>query len=346
MPGLWFAILAVMLTTYVVLDGFDFGAGIVHLRIARTDAERRMVLKAIGPVWDANEVWLLSSGGLLFFAFPRAYASAFSGFYLPLMIVLWLLVGRGLAIDWGSHLANPLWRALADAIFAITGCLLVIFLGTALGNLIRGLPIEANGYFWSPLWTDFRTGPKVGALDWYTVMVAVFTFFLLAQHGALYVAWKTEGGLRERARRIARQAWIGVLVLWIVVTIATAEVRTDLYPNLLSRPWAWPIAILIPLGLVGTFRLSRDGRDRGAFLASAALIAGLLGATAAGIYPVILRSTVDPAFSVTAPNAATGIHGLRVGLVAWLIAMPLVISYFIRLFRSFRGPVTAGDEGY
>jgi cytochrome d ubiquinol oxidase subunit II len=346
MEGLWYAILAAMLTAYVILDGFDFGAGIIHMRIAKTDEERRMILQAIGPVWDANEVWLISSGALLFFAFPRVYASAFSGFYLPLMIVLWLLVGRGLAIDWRSHVRNPLWRGFGDAVFTITGWLLAIVLGAALGNLIRGLPIEANGYFWSPLWTDFRTAPKVGALDWYTVTVAAFTLSVLAQHGALYLAWKTEGPLRARARRTAGQAWFGVLVLGIIVTIATAGVRTDLYPNLLGRPWAWPLAILVPLGLAGIFSFSRRGREFEAFLSSAALIAGLLGATAAGIYPSILRSTIDPAYTLTAHNAAAGPHGLRVGLVAWCIAMPLVVSYFVRLFRSFRGRVASGEEGY
>jgi cytochrome bd ubiquinol oxidase subunit II len=349
MSGLWFAIMSTMLIVYVVLDGFDFGAGILHLAVAKTDAERRTVIGAIGPVWDANEVWLISSGALLFFAFPRVYASAFSGFYLPLIVVLWLLVGRGLSIDWRSHHENPLWRAFADFSFTATGCLMAIVLGAALGNLIRGVPVQANGYFWIPLFTWSGTEGGTGVLDGYTVTVAVFTAAVLTGHGAMYLAWKTEGAVRSRALSIGRRAWIAVIALMIAVTIATARRRPDIFTGLAGRPLAWPLIVLIPLGLAGVFLWTSRGRERAAFLSSAAFIVGMLGSTAAGLYPVILRSTVDPAFSLGARNAAAGIHGLRVGVVWWCIAMPAIILYFVHLFRSFRGKIRAeeeAEEGY
>ena len=154
MASTWYFLIAFMLTTYAVLDGFDFGAGILHLFVAKTDAERRAVLAAIGPVWDGNEVWLIASGGVLVFAFPRAYAVAFSGLYLPLMMVLWLLVLRGLAIEFRSKVDHPLWRAAFDGIFAFASTVMAVVLGVALGNLVRGVPVDETGWFSEDLFTN------------------------------------------------------------------------------------------------------------------------------------------------------------------------------------------------
>src|SRR5579872_1824969 len=166
METIWFALVALMLTGYVVLDGFDLGAGALHLVAARTDAERRTVLAAIGPVWDGNEVWLLAAGGTLFYAFPLLYASSFSGFYLALNILLWLLVGRALGIELRHHLENRVWAAFFDGAFSLSSILLIVFFGAALGNVMRGVPLGADHYFFAPLWTDFRPGPNPGILDW------------------------------------------------------------------------------------------------------------------------------------------------------------------------------------
>src|SRR3974390_1845686 len=173
MPTLWFMIVAVMVAMYVLLDGFDIGAGAVHLLIARNDTERRTILRAIGPVWDGNEVCLLAAGGILFFAFPGLYASSFSGFYLPLMMVLWLLILRGIAIEFRNHLTNEPWGAFWDAIFSGPSLLLVVFFGAALGNVVRGVPLDATGSFFLPLWTDFSPARDAGILDWYTLLVAL-----------------------------------------------------------------------------------------------------------------------------------------------------------------------------
>src|SRR5215471_18556410 len=168
----WFCLVAIMIAGYVVLDGFDLGAGIVHLFVARGDAERRQVLRSIGPVWDGNEVWLLAGGGTLFFAFPALYAASFSGFYLPLMVVLWLLILRGISIEFRNHITSPVWHPLWDTVFCFASALLAMFFGAALGNVVRGVPLDASGYFFLPLWTDFSVGQSVGVLDWYTVLIA------------------------------------------------------------------------------------------------------------------------------------------------------------------------------
>src|SRR5258708_2218172 len=200
MEAVWFAIVSGMLAVYVVLDGFDFGAGILHRFVARTDEERRTVLAAIGPVWDANEVWLIAAGGVLFMVFPKVYSAAFSGFYMALMIVLWLLILRGVAIESRSHQENPLWREFWDTIFSLASTLVAVGLGTTLGNLVRGGPVDQTGFFAMPLFTDFRPGKEPGIFDWYTTLVGLFTLCLLSGHGALYLAWKTTGPVQIRSR--------------------------------------------------------------------------------------------------------------------------------------------------
>src|SRR5438477_7966100 len=224
METIWFCLVAVMIAMYVVLDGFDVGAGIIHLLVAKSDSERRLVLRSIGPVWDGNEVWLLAAGGTLYFAFPALYASGFSGFYLPLMMVLWLLILRGISIEFRSHLANPLWRPFWDAVFALASLLLAVVLGAALGNVLRGVGLDGTGSFSTPLFSNFRPGQRPGVLDWYTVGVGVFTAASLAAHGLGYLRWKTSGAVQQRCARAAAAVWALVAILFVVGTVATARV--------------------------------------------------------------------------------------------------------------------------
>ena len=221
MATIWFMIVAVMVAIYVLLDGFDLGAGAVHLFIARTDEERRTVIRAIGPVWDGNEVWLLAAGGTLYFAFPLLYASSFSGFYLPLMMVLWLLMLRAIGIEFRAHIQEQVWKGFFDAIFGVSSILLAIFFGAALGNVVRGVPLNADGYFFEPLWTNWRVGAQNGILDWYTVMCGVVALVTLVVHGSLYLANKTQGELNERARNVASLLWPVQVLLTIFSLIAT-----------------------------------------------------------------------------------------------------------------------------
>src|SRR6516225_10177755 len=196
METVWFAAVSGMLAVYVVLDGFDFGAGILHRSVAHTDVERRTVLAAIGPVWDGNEVWLIAAGGVLFMAFPKVYSAGFSGFYMALMIVLWLLILRGVAIESRSQQENPLWREFWDTVFSLASGLLAVVLGAALGNVVRGVPVDEKGLAGMPLFTNFLPGRDAGILDWYTVLVGLFTLATLAGHGALYLVWRTAGAVR------------------------------------------------------------------------------------------------------------------------------------------------------
>jgi cytochrome d ubiquinol oxidase subunit II len=340
----WYVLLAWMLITYVVLDGFDLGAGALHLTVARTDEERRTILGAIGPVWDGNEVWLVASGGLLVYAFPRAYAAAFSGFYLPLMIVLWLLIVRGLSIEMRGQSPHPLWRALCDAGLAVSSIGLALTLGVSLGNVLRGVPLDETGFFHAPLFTDFRTSAHPGAFDWYTLSVGALALTLLALHGALYLIWKTEGPVAERCRRLAPRLLIVGALLAVAVAVATERVHPSLARTVLTRPLAWPFALAVPGGGVAVALGLRRRRELSAFLGSCALEVGLLGSVAAGVYPLVLPSTLASDWSLTVGNAAAGGRGLVIGLWWWTPAAVLAVGYFVYLFRAFRGKVRAGEH--
>jgi cytochrome d ubiquinol oxidase subunit II len=347
MATAWFVLLGFMLIVYVVLDGFDLGSGALHLLVARRDDERRTVLTAIGPVWNGNEVWLLAAGGLLVFAFPRAYAVAFSGFYLPLMLVLWLLILRGISIEVRSHQANPLWRQFFDAVFALSSAVLALVLGVALGNILRGVPIDAGGSFSAPLFTSFGVSGDLGAIDWYTLSVGVFALVMLAGHGAMFLRWKTEGEVHARATHLARWAWIAVVVLAIAVTLETAYVSPALVAHLVARSGLWVLPIAAVGGIVAVFVALARGWELGGFLASGLVIAALLGMTAGALYPLILPSSIDPTFSIDVEGAANERAGLVIGLTWWIPAIFLAAGYFTYVFRAFRGKVTlaADDHG-
>jgi len=348
MADLWFAIVSAMLTAYVVLDGFDFGAGALHLIVAKTNAERRRVLGAIGPFWDGNEVWLLASGGALFVAFPKALAAGLSGFYFAIFLVLWALILRGVAIEFRSHVEAPLWRAFWDTTFSVASASLAILFGAALGNLVRGLPLDAAGWFSLPLFTDFTPRDPVGILDWYTVLTGVFALAALVAHGAAFLAWKTDGPVQARARRAASYGFGALAVIWPAVTVATRIAAPDFLAVFPSRPFAW-FGLLAAIGglTAGAWALRR-GHDRGAFLASCAFLAGLMIATAACSFPALLRSSGDPTFAITAASAANDRHGLATALSWWLIGIPLAIGYFVLTFRLHLGkaPVAGEGEGY
>jgi cytochrome d ubiquinol oxidase subunit II len=346
METLWFILVAMMLVMYVILDGFDLGAGILHLWVARTNEERRTVMKAIGPVWDGNEVWLLAAGGTLYFAFPMLYASSFSGFYLPLIMVLWLLMLRGLGIEFRAHLDGPVWHSFFDGIFCLSSGLLAIFFGAALGNVVRGVPLQADGYFFEPLWTNFIVGPNAGVLDWYTVLIGVFSFLTLALHGAHYVAAKTEGEINFRARQAAAVTWWGVALLTVASLPITLAIRHELYDNYKAHWFGWFIPVLVLAGLVGMSYFRSLGNDKAAFVSSSAYIAGMLGGAAFGLYPNVLPASTDPRYNLTVHNTASGHYGLSVGLVWWVIGMVLATGYFIYLYRLFAGKVTTHTEGY
>jgi cytochrome d ubiquinol oxidase subunit II len=346
METLWFILVAFMIAAYVVLDGFDLGAGVIYLTAARTPTERRAILRAIGPVWDGNEVWLLAAGGTLYFAFPLLYASSFSGFYLPLMIVLWLLMLRGIGIELRAHMDNPVWRGFFDFIFFASSALLTIFFGAALGNVVRGVPLAPDQYFFEPLWTDFRVGVDNGVLDWYTTLTALIALVTLTAHGALYIAAKTEGDLNRNTRRVAERLWPLQLLLTAAGLIASVSVRPAGLDNYKNHAIGFVIPVVVFGALAVLMHAIIKRRDKIAFLASSLYIVGMLTGAGFALYPNLLPASTDPARSLTIYNAAAGRHGLAVGLIWWILGMILVLSYFFFVYRMFRGKVRLEGEGY
>ncbi len=344
MPTLWFILVAFMLTMYVLLDGFDLGAGIIHLLVARTDTERRLNLRAIGPVWDGNEVWLIAAGGTLFFSFPLLYASSFSGFYLPLIIVLWLFIGRGVAIELRSRLPNRVWASFWDGMFSFSSALLAFFFGVALGNVIRGVSLHAQGYFFEALWTDcnpFSANP--GILDWYTILIGLLAFTALLTHGANYIAVKTENPLQERARRISRIGWLITIPLAILASLATFFVQPQVYISFSARPWGIIFPLIAFAGLIGAGFFNFQKHDMAALLSSGIFILGMLATAAFSLYPLVLPA-VKPINSLTINNASASQYGLVVGLIWWSVGIILAAIYFIITYRRFWGKVTTASS--
>jgi cytochrome d ubiquinol oxidase subunit II len=343
METVWFVLVALMLVGYAVFDGFDLGAGALHLIAARTDAERRLLLQSIGPVWDGNEVWLLAAGGTLFYAFPLLYASSFSGFYLPLHIVLWLLVFRALGIEFRMRLEARVWREFFDGAFSLASILLIVVFGAALGNVMRGVPLGADHYFFAPLWTGFRPGPEPGVLDWYTVLCGVVTLVATTVHGALYVAMKTEGPLNARMRSAVQALWPFLAVLSVAAVPVTVSVRPQLLDNYRAASIGWLIPVLVAAGLGGIFHFMRTRQERNAFLSSCLYIAATLGGAAFAMYPTLLPSSGNPANAITIRNAAAGSLSLSAGLIWWGAGMAIACGYVIVVYSMFKGKVQAGQ---
>jgi cytochrome d ubiquinol oxidase subunit II len=339
MGFIWFWLVAVMIVGYVVLDGFDLGVGVLHLFLVKSDAEKQATLRSIGPVWDGNEVWLLAGGGTLYFAFPLLYASAFSGFYLPLMIVLWLLVLRGVSLELRNHLEMGVWRTLLDGLFGIASALLTIFYGAALANVIRGVPLRADGYFFLPLWTNWMPGANPGILDWYTVIGGVVALVALTMHGALWLTIKVSGDLENRARRSVYLLWNILLALTIVSLIATVAVR----PQTLQNYRDYPFTYIVPVGVVASLLCIRVWNQKmqpvKAFVASCVYLFFMLAGACWALYPTLLPASSGPDLDITLSRAISGPHTLSVGLAWWLFGMALAIGYFVFVYSRFKGKV-------
>jgi len=344
METFWYGAVTLMLAMYVVLDGYDFGVGIAYLFVARTESERRMAAATISPAMSGNEVWLIAGGGVLFLAFPRAYAAGFSGFYLALMIVLWLLIGRGLAFELRSHLDHPLWRRLCDVAFAWASLLLAIVFGAALGNLIRGVPLNADGYFFVAFWTDFHTSPDPGILDWFTLLMGLTSAVILTWHGANYLAMRTTGELQTKARAVATWSGYGTAVLVALVLSAVSVVQPGFRLNYDTHPIGYGLPLIGVTALAAGIIFRTHNRDVVVFSSSSLLLLGLLAGTAWGSYPNILIATTDPSHSLTITNASAGPYGLQVAVWWFTIGLALVVTYQASIHRLFwepgkRGPI-------
>ncbi len=332
----WFWTLGVMLTAYAVLDGYDLGVGALHLWLARGNEERRVVLNAIGPVWNGNEVWLIAAGGMMVVSFPKVYASGFSGFYLALMVVLWLLILRGVSIEFRGQIDHELWRAFWDAGFCIGSLLIALLLGVALGNVLRGLPIRADGYF---------QGTFTLLLNPYSLLTGILSLVVLTWHGCNYLRVKTEVDLLLRARCWSARLWSVVVLLVIAATAATLTLGPAMGRNFRLHPLALVFPLFTLIGLIGGF-LCRREHDRGAFWSSTAVIVGLLTSAATTAFPNLLGSTLDPSYSLTIYNAASSPHALRVSFIANIVGMIAVVVYSTYVHRTFSGKVKLGDHSY
>ena len=305
-----------------------------------------MLLGSIGPVWDGNEVWLLAAGGTLFYAFPLLYASSFSGFYLPLSIVLWLLVLRAIGIEFRMHVDNDVWRDFFDGVFSISSLLLLVLFGAALGNVIRGVPLGDDHYFFVPLWTNFLPGPEPGALDWYTVLCAVMAVAVVTLHGALYVTLKTTGSLNNRMRVFIRRLWPLVALGTPASFVATMIVRPQVLDNYHANPVGWLIPVSVVAGLAGIVHFTHAGRERDAFLSSCLYLIAMLSGAAFALYPVLLPASGDPSRSLTIYNSAAGPSSLSIGLIWWSIGMAIAVGYFVLVYTMFRGKVSTQAGGH
>jgi cytochrome d ubiquinol oxidase subunit II len=343
MGFIWFWLVAVMIVGYVVLDGFDMGVGVLHLFLARNEAERRATLHSIGPVWDGNEVWLLAGGGTLYFVFPLLYASGFSGFYLPLIIVLWLLVLRGVSIELRNHVDMGVWQTLLDGVFGTASALLAIFFGAALANIVRGVPLQPDGYFFLPLWTNWQPGTYPGVLDWYTVIGGLVALGSLTLHGALWLSIKTSGALEQRARKIVTPLWLVVVALTAVSLIATIAVRPVSVNNYFNYPVTFAIPAGVVLALAGVWLFNHYAQPVKAFLASGLYLFFMLAGACWSLYPTLLPATTGAANDITLSRAINSHHSLAVGLVWWIFGMALAVSYITFVYMRFRGKTDESD---
>jgi cytochrome d ubiquinol oxidase subunit II len=318
----FFIVVALMITVYVVLDGFDLGVGALHRLLDR--GERDEATGLIGPIWDGNEVWLIAGGGVLFLAFPKAYAAAFSGLYFGMILVLWLLIGRGLGIELRRQFENPLWRTACDTVFWLSSAALALVFGVALGNVVRGVPLGPDGYFHLGLFN---------ILNWYALLIGVFGLVVLIAHGASFLAWRGSPPLAERARGWARRLWWAKLVLALGCAGPTYAVRSELFTRFADHPWRLVLPALALGALAAQLAWQRAGRWSHAFVASAAFIVGLLTTMAAGLYPYVLPAHEHRPYGLTVDNAATGHHALSIAIIWWSIGIALALVYFTLVYR-------------
>ncbi len=333
----WFALVGVLFAGYAILDGFDLGVGMLHLLVVRRDEERRVFFNAIGPVWDGNEVWLVTGGGALFAAFPAVYATVFSGFYLPFMALLCALIFRGVAIECRSKRPSPRWRACWDAGFACGSFVSALLIGVAMGNIAWGVPIDARGEF---------TGGFPGLLHPYALLMAATTVALFAMHGAIYLVLKTEGELQAAVRRWVNPLIAAFIICYVILTLATLLTVPHMTGAFRREPWLFAVPVAAMLAVANIPREVSRRREFPAFLSSCGAMAGLMAVFGIGMYPNLVFCHTEPAHSLTAFNAASSGKTLGIMLTIALIGMPLVLTYSASIYWIFRGKVKLDKTSY
>lgn len=332
----WFVLFVIIIAGYLILDGFDIGVGILHPFVAKTDEERRINLNSIGPIWDGNEVWLVLGGGVLFAAFPPVYASLFSGFYVAMMLVLLVLILRTVAIEFRSKRGGN-WRSFWDYVFFLSSLLIAVLLGVAFGNIMEGVTLGSDGNITMTLFQLLRPFP---------LLMGLTTVFMLAMHGAIYLAMKTEGAIHDRVRRLTPRLMLIFFVLNTIIVLLTALFRRPIIDSYFNRLWPVVFPALALVAVIVAWFMLRKGRDLQAFIASGAMIALLLFSAAAGLYPNLLISSLDPAYNLTIFNSSSAPNTLTVMLIIALIGMPFVLLYTAGVYYFFRGKVRLDPTSY
>jgi cytochrome d ubiquinol oxidase subunit II len=332
----WFFLFGVLIVGYAILDGFDLGVGMLSL-FGRSGRERRLHMNAIGPVWDGNEVWLVTAGGALFAAFPAVYATVFSGFYLAFMLLLVALILRAVSLEFRSKLEHPRWQRIWDTLFGIGSLVPALLFGVAVGNIMRGLPLDASGTF---------TGSFAGLLHPYALVIGLLSLVMFACHGAVYLTLKFEGETRERMRAAAGKLWIGWIALYVVASLLTIFVSRWLIAAAAGRPAVW-LAFGVLLAALLYLPIALRGIQLGrAFLASSVAIGATVALVGLSLYPKLVPSRTGLAHSLTIANASSTARTLETMLIIALIGMPLVIGYTIYIHRQFRGKVEITEASY
>jgi cytochrome d ubiquinol oxidase subunit II len=338
LADLWFVLFVAIIAGYLVLDGFDLGVGMLHPFAARQDRERRIVLNSIGPIWDGNEVWLVVGGGVLFAAFPVVYAALFSGFYWALMFVLIFLILRTVSIEFRSKRESPRWRGLWDSVFSVASYGLALLLGVAFGNVISGVPLDGSG--------EVRLGSLLDVLHPFAVFVGMTTIAMLLMHGALYLVVKTEGDLQARVRR-----WVPRFVGLFSLTAAASAVWIlledyGITDTLTDDPWTLVFPAVSFAAYAWMIVMFRRGRDVAAFFGSCAVLAFSLATIAAVLYPNMLKSSTNPANSMTVSNASAESYTLTVMLIVAIVGIPFVLLYTAGVQYLFSGKVKLTESSY
>jgi len=332
----WYLLFGVLIIGYAILDGFDFGVGILSL-FARNNNEKRIHMNSIGPVWDGNEVWLLTAGGALFAAFPIVYATVFSGFYIALMLLLATLIFRAISMEFRNKVDSDSWRKLWDWSFGLGSLLPSILFGVAVGNILKGVPITAD-----KMWA----GSFLGLLNPYAILIGLLSMVMFIMHGALYMTLKSDGELLERMKKWASGAWIGFIVLYFSVTIYTIFEAGYLFEGILGNPLFWILFIILLSAIINIPVALKTGKYFRAFLSSSVTILAVIGLAAVSMFPRLVPSSIDLDYSLTIYNAASTPRTQTVMLVIALIGMPIVIGYTIYIYRVFKGKTVLTEESY
>ncbi|CAB4530592.1 unannotated protein [freshwater metagenome] len=333
----WFVLYVVIIAGYVILDGFDLGVGMLSPFLSRDDTDKRILLNSIGPVWDGNEVWLVLGGGALFAAFPLVYASLFSGFYTAMMLVLFVLILRTVAIEFRSKRQSARWRALWDWVFFGSSFGITLLLGVALGNVIQGVALDQDGNMSVNL---------VDLLNPYSIAVGVAAVAMLCLHGAIFLTQKVEGELLERVTKLIPKLMAVFFTLMTLLIAWTLFLDEEITTNYRDRLWIGIFPLLGLLAVLASWRFISQKQYLSGFVSSACMIALLLATVAAGMYPVLIPSSTNPAYDLTVTNAASASETLTVMLVIAVIGMPFVLMYTAGVYFFFRGKVRLDEESY